>query len=760
MYSHLYHHMDHQSLLHSGPHHGHYVSIIKARGIWYLFDDDNVDVIKESDIVKYYGDSNSGSAYVLYYQAVDLNLEELGVAGVEETPSMGTGDMHASTDSSHLHPTNGVHAPSIIGANRFAHEHDHSQPQYVSSSVLSGIPSSLTKNEVLRSTITPAHAPNSDTGPINDDMEHDHNRRTPVLPPGLLTSEPELMSFEEGVVPSADVDGNTPRPPSPVLGTDLTVLLSPSSLSSNQTKTAQEGSLLTHIPSTATPNLPAVTSTSLPTPIALSPLSSPVPKSGFFSSLRHSQSVRGKIGINSNKEKEHPVPPLPQSPIPMASSAPLPVSAPTTIDSAPSESSSTSSSRPITSRSGSTVTNVHTNTNTTMMDSTAGLGSLSPPLNAHARVQLKSSSGKHKEPERKSSTWFGRRKSLKADLKVPPTPAPGDALVGSSPVSSTIPSTMNSTSSSLMTDQDATDGSGPTSGSPWFRHAGKLGRRASEAGISTSSSDHLNPLPISSPSPLQPLHPVSEHKKSAPALSSSSSLSPTTKRGGKLPLRPSTAGATLGRETRPRSAIQPPLPPLPSSPNLNVSIPSTEGGGSGFNSPIGDHQGQPGEDYGEVDDTDGTSRLEHHDEPSPTTPSSSRRPLSGQPYSLRPSRPHSASSTSGRAAPSIAVSTSNGTYSSIPSTADHHDSTYTPHTTQTNVASSSGHHGTVTPPSTGLMKKASRKLSFSAPKLGFGRTKDKDKDKSKAGHHPREKEIAASVQQQYGPGGSVKMNFL
>lgn len=63
----------------NGPHHGHYVSIIKAGGVWKLFDDDNVETIRESDIPKYFGDSNCGSAYVLYYQAVDINLPSLGL---------------------------------------------------------------------------------------------------------------------------------------------------------------------------------------------------------------------------------------------------------------------------------------------------------------------------------------------------------------------------------------------------------------------------------------------------------------------------------------------------------------------------------------------------------------------------------------------------------------------------------------------------------------------------------------------------------
>lgn len=73
----------------SGPHHGHYVAIVKSRESWVVFDDDTVDVIKESDISKYFGDSNSGCAYVLYYQAVDMDLVALGLRA-EETPAHGS----------------------------------------------------------------------------------------------------------------------------------------------------------------------------------------------------------------------------------------------------------------------------------------------------------------------------------------------------------------------------------------------------------------------------------------------------------------------------------------------------------------------------------------------------------------------------------------------------------------------------------------------------------------------------------------------
>lgn len=55
-----------------------------------LFDDESVDTIKESDIPKYFGDSGSGSAYVLYYQAVDIDLAALGVKPVSHVPAPDT----------------------------------------------------------------------------------------------------------------------------------------------------------------------------------------------------------------------------------------------------------------------------------------------------------------------------------------------------------------------------------------------------------------------------------------------------------------------------------------------------------------------------------------------------------------------------------------------------------------------------------------------------------------------------------------------
>ncbi|KAF8559891.1 cysteine proteinase [Imleria badia] len=87
----------------NGPNHGHYISIIKTMGTWLVFDDDTVDAIKECDIPKYFGDSNSGSAYVLYYQALDVDLLALGLTSPSSEPVMQP--VAQSEPPQHLVPT-------------------------------------------------------------------------------------------------------------------------------------------------------------------------------------------------------------------------------------------------------------------------------------------------------------------------------------------------------------------------------------------------------------------------------------------------------------------------------------------------------------------------------------------------------------------------------------------------------------------------------------------------------------------------------
>lgn len=60
----------------SGLNHGHYVSMIKSANTWLLFDDDNIDVIPESELTSCFGSphdvvTNTDCGYLLFYQASD-----------------------------------------------------------------------------------------------------------------------------------------------------------------------------------------------------------------------------------------------------------------------------------------------------------------------------------------------------------------------------------------------------------------------------------------------------------------------------------------------------------------------------------------------------------------------------------------------------------------------------------------------------------------------------------------------------------------
>ncbi|KAL8286516.1 hypothetical protein RQP46_004533 [Phenoliferia psychrophenolica] len=58
-----------------GPHHGHYITIVKSGARWIVFDDNTVFPIEEAEIQRYFGDTpGQGSGYVLFYQAVDPDL--------------------------------------------------------------------------------------------------------------------------------------------------------------------------------------------------------------------------------------------------------------------------------------------------------------------------------------------------------------------------------------------------------------------------------------------------------------------------------------------------------------------------------------------------------------------------------------------------------------------------------------------------------------------------------------------------------------
>ncbi|KAK9768680.1 hypothetical protein K7432_000512 [Basidiobolus ranarum] len=72
----------------SGPHHGHYVSLIKSMGNWLVFDDDSVETIEECDLYKYFGNlPGSGSGYVLFYESQNLDASTLGIPCLSNSPT-------------------------------------------------------------------------------------------------------------------------------------------------------------------------------------------------------------------------------------------------------------------------------------------------------------------------------------------------------------------------------------------------------------------------------------------------------------------------------------------------------------------------------------------------------------------------------------------------------------------------------------------------------------------------------------------------
>ncbi|KAJ1912204.1 hypothetical protein H4219_005688, partial [Mycoemilia scoparia] len=57
-----------------GPFHGHYISIVRSKDKWVLFDDDCIEMIEESELYNYFGDLPSyGSGYVLFYERDGLD---------------------------------------------------------------------------------------------------------------------------------------------------------------------------------------------------------------------------------------------------------------------------------------------------------------------------------------------------------------------------------------------------------------------------------------------------------------------------------------------------------------------------------------------------------------------------------------------------------------------------------------------------------------------------------------------------------------
>ena len=104
----------------SGPHHGHYVALVRSHAHWLCFDDDVVDLIEEEAIAEYFGASSetqaaTETAYILFYQtdgeswddSVDPEGERVGLYGRRQTfptaaTAMASSSLGASSSSGEL----------------------------------------------------------------------------------------------------------------------------------------------------------------------------------------------------------------------------------------------------------------------------------------------------------------------------------------------------------------------------------------------------------------------------------------------------------------------------------------------------------------------------------------------------------------------------------------------------------------------------------------------------------------------------------
>ncbi|KAH3684106.1 hypothetical protein WICPIJ_004930 [Wickerhamomyces pijperi] len=93
-----------------GPHHGHYVSLVKTSQFqWLLFDDETVEKVSESFVLKYITDvPDLATPYVLFYQEIskesfDANKEMLAKASVSKLTAgmkLGTSSLSSSLNNS------------------------------------------------------------------------------------------------------------------------------------------------------------------------------------------------------------------------------------------------------------------------------------------------------------------------------------------------------------------------------------------------------------------------------------------------------------------------------------------------------------------------------------------------------------------------------------------------------------------------------------------------------------------------------------
>lgn len=99
-----------------GPMHGHYIALCKSQGgLWFLFDDETVELVEESYVLRFFGNGPGlASAYILFYEKVDtaMNGTDYGLdfskiyngADISVSPSKDTNPDNSAANASFVYP--------------------------------------------------------------------------------------------------------------------------------------------------------------------------------------------------------------------------------------------------------------------------------------------------------------------------------------------------------------------------------------------------------------------------------------------------------------------------------------------------------------------------------------------------------------------------------------------------------------------------------------------------------------------------------
>ncbi|CAH8528898.1 unnamed protein product [Heterobilharzia americana] len=89
----------------SGPNRGHYVTLVKSHGLWFLFDDELVEKIHRTNIEDFFGSStetakSSYTAYILFYLDAKVASNTSAAAAATASSSLVSNSNGGSTGSS------------------------------------------------------------------------------------------------------------------------------------------------------------------------------------------------------------------------------------------------------------------------------------------------------------------------------------------------------------------------------------------------------------------------------------------------------------------------------------------------------------------------------------------------------------------------------------------------------------------------------------------------------------------------------------